>query len=98
MAVLNTTSPTAMPAAPIERPRNTVPSARTSAAASEVVIYSRERIRKAAERGLLVICRFIEAGIIRAALFQAKHVRHVIEACTLSVQPLRGAQRAAGIG
>jgi hypothetical protein len=40
IAVLNTTSPTALPRAPMERPRNTVPSARTRTAASDVDVIS----------------------------------------------------------
>src|SRR5687768_8169261 len=91
MAVLNTTSPTAAPRAPMERPRKTVPSARTSTAASVLSVIPGADVKSG--RGTCP-SRFIEAGIIRGGLAQAKDVAHVVQARRPAFQILGSAQGA----
>src|SRR5687767_15041698 len=86
MAVLNTTSPTAAPRAPMERPWNTVPSARTRAAFSGFGMW----IRRAGSFWRL-------PARLKQGLY-AQDVRHTVEAGRPGRQPLRRAQGARGVG
>src|SRR5688500_17397644 len=113
MAVLKTTSPTVVPCAPMERPRNTDPSASTSTAAAVLAVMlatersgceKRERLSAppASLKGGLyasrAACASVTSRRARALLPQAKHVRHVVHACGPLPQPLRRADRAACVG
>src|SRR5579862_3117623 len=108
MAVLNTTSPADRPRAPMERPRNTDPSARTRTAESSAgTANSRIRCEKAEEAcappahlsGKLYRASYRRPSATASrALLKAKHVVHVVEPRLPAPQELGGPQGAQRVG
>src|SRR6187401_383018 len=81
----------------MDRPRNTVPSARTRAAgASAVTANSRKGGRKKAGGAYTALPARLEKKIIR--LLQAEHITHVVEAGAFAAQEARRAQGAQRVG
>src|ERR1700687_300224 len=100
MAVLNTTSPTAVPGAPMERPRNTDPSARTSAAVSDVDVIFRSGYEKRERLSPLPLNwrRDYTHPAIPSQLLHVEDVEHVVETGGPPAQPFRGPHGAACVG